>query len=470
MRSPLVRGSRGRGGAAPRRNDGEIAADHIRDMIVGGTLRRGERIVPDDIADELGVSRIPVREGIIALEREGWVDLEPRRGSFVHGIDRPTVRDHYALLGSVHGFIAVRAAQRSDDADVLALGARERALERADCIHDSTDACTAFLGDLGEAARSVRGDRVLRVLPEYVPAESLDQRPQVMKIQRDGVRSMMRGLRERDSTVAANAARVTYGQLGSRVEAFLDARGVFGAETDDIASPTRAHWYGLSGRRGSARPAAAEGGAERAVRYVRDQIIRGEFAPHERLDRATIGKALGLSGTPMREAVVALEREGWITIEPHRGAFVNAFDADYIRDHYEIFAIIFGTATTLTVERAGDAAVQRLLTLNEALQQAETAAEFERIDFEMLDLLVSAAASTPLVSVLRTLPQIIPGNFFARVPGALEAQRKGFDEVCAALRAGGTAGIETAWWSLMSGVATCVVEFLGESALPRRAS
>ena len=88
------------------------------------------------IAAELGVSRIPVREDIIALDREGWVTVEPHRGAFVRGIDADYVRDHYELYGLVFGLMAARVAERAD-AD-----GRARVLDAAKVVAaaDATDA------------------------------------------------------------------------------------------------------------------------------------------------------------------------------------------------------------------------------------------------------------------------------------------------------------------------------------------
>ena len=66
----------------------------------------------DAIAKTLGVSRIPVREAMIALEREGWVTTIPHRGVFVNAVDRSAVRDHYELYGLLYGFAVRRAVER----------------------------------------------------------------------------------------------------------------------------------------------------------------------------------------------------------------------------------------------------------------------------------------------------------------------------------------------------------------------
>ena len=98
-----------------------MVAAHIRRLVVEGRYRAGERVRQDEIADELGVSRIPVREAIIALEREGWVTIEPHRGAFVNGLDAEFIRDHFELHGAIVGLTAARVVQRADEQAVQAL-------------------------------------------------------------------------------------------------------------------------------------------------------------------------------------------------------------------------------------------------------------------------------------------------------------------------------------------------------------
>src|SRR5438874_13485655 len=96
-----------------RRSSGDEAALLIRRMIFDGELHPGERVPQDDVAAMLGISRIPVREALIALEREGWVTIEMHRGAFVNALDARSVRDNYELFGLVYGFAAERAIARS---------------------------------------------------------------------------------------------------------------------------------------------------------------------------------------------------------------------------------------------------------------------------------------------------------------------------------------------------------------------
>ena len=104
-----------------RRSSGELVAEHIRRLIFEGSLKQGDHLRQDEIAAELGVSRIPVREAVIALDREGWLMIEPHRGAFVHGLDENAVHDHYDVFGLIFGLTARRATERASDEGIAEL-------------------------------------------------------------------------------------------------------------------------------------------------------------------------------------------------------------------------------------------------------------------------------------------------------------------------------------------------------------
>ncbi len=116
-----------------RRNLAEEVADHIRDAILSGAMKPGERIDQDQVSDELGISRLPVREALIALHGEGLVRTLPRRGTYVERLTPNDIADHYQLFGHMAGLAASRAAARATDEQV----AQMRALH--DEMADVTD-------------------------------------------------------------------------------------------------------------------------------------------------------------------------------------------------------------------------------------------------------------------------------------------------------------------------------------------
>jgi DNA-binding GntR family transcriptional regulator len=108
----------------------EAVADALREMIFSGELKAGERLVEDRLAERLGVSRNPIREGIRAMEAIGLVNVVPRRGAYVASIDADDVQRIQEVRRVVEGWIVATAAERHDAEDLaridewLVIGAR----------------------------------------------------------------------------------------------------------------------------------------------------------------------------------------------------------------------------------------------------------------------------------------------------------------------------------------------------------
>ncbi len=75
----------------------ERLADLIRQAIFTGHLASGSKIPQDDLAEEFGVSRMPIREALVILNYEGLVRLEPRRGAWVAALTLATVDEAYTM-------------------------------------------------------------------------------------------------------------------------------------------------------------------------------------------------------------------------------------------------------------------------------------------------------------------------------------------------------------------------------------
>jgi DNA-binding GntR family transcriptional regulator len=88
----------------------EVVAERLRTMILDGDLAAGERLLEDKLAEQLGVSRNPVREAIRLLEATGLVEVVPRRGAYVCSPDLDEVRHLLDLRGVLEGHAAEIAA------------------------------------------------------------------------------------------------------------------------------------------------------------------------------------------------------------------------------------------------------------------------------------------------------------------------------------------------------------------------
>lgn len=209
-----------------RRGAWEDVALHIRTMIFDSVLARGDRVPQDEIAAELGISRIPVREAIIALERDAWVRILPHRGAFVVGLDETTVSDVYEILGLVYGLVARRAAERAEAADVTTLTDLHKALDNADSPDAVLAANEAFLGELRRLGGSPRISATLRSMGGLVPGNFFAVVPTATAVQRRGARAVVKAIRAGDADASADAMSSLMRAQGRSVVAILAERGV----------------------------------------------------------------------------------------------------------------------------------------------------------------------------------------------------------------------------------------------------
>jgi DNA-binding GntR family transcriptional regulator len=89
----------------------EEVASYIRELIISGAARPGEYLRMEPIAEAVGVSNTPVREGLLALRSEGFVRLVPRRGFVVAPFTQQDVRDLFWAQAQLARELAARAAK-----------------------------------------------------------------------------------------------------------------------------------------------------------------------------------------------------------------------------------------------------------------------------------------------------------------------------------------------------------------------
>ncbi len=93
----------------------EVVCETLRDAIRKGILKPGERLMEIQLAEELGVSRTPVREAIRKLELEGYVIMMPRRGTYVANLSIRDVNEVFEIRTSLDSLASGLAAERITD-------------------------------------------------------------------------------------------------------------------------------------------------------------------------------------------------------------------------------------------------------------------------------------------------------------------------------------------------------------------
>jgi DNA-binding GntR family transcriptional regulator len=99
----------------------EIVFETIRNAIVSGDLKPGERVMEVQMAESLGVSRTPVREAIRKLELEGLIIMLPRKGAYVADLSVKDLTEVMEIRASLEGLAAGLASIRIDAAEIKEL-------------------------------------------------------------------------------------------------------------------------------------------------------------------------------------------------------------------------------------------------------------------------------------------------------------------------------------------------------------
>ncbi|HZZ46146.1 MAG TPA: GntR family transcriptional regulator [Pseudonocardia sp.] len=199
----------------------------LRERILNGDLLRGARLDLDQLADEFGTSRTPVREAILALAHEGLTHVTPRSRATVVGLTPQDVRDNFTLMAVLSGLAASLAAQRMS-ADELAriteLGGKLELAEGADMVRLNW----LFHREINLASHSRSLLTQLRMCGQLVPQTFFAVIPEQTSCSRLEHQEIMQSLRERDAERVRQVTERHFGNAGrllsTRIEEAISAR------------------------------------------------------------------------------------------------------------------------------------------------------------------------------------------------------------------------------------------------------
>lgn len=151
--------------------------------------------------------------------------------------------------------------------------------------------------------------------------------------------------------------------------------------------------------------------AQLAYQNLRSRLIAGEFQPGSRIRYGPIGEELGISATPVREAMGLLANEGFVELVPQLGAVVRTISRDELIELYEMREAIEPYAAAKAAQRASEAkidaigrALARMKTLAEKVARSKTkragkrdTAEFEKADLGFHMLIIDATGNQTMV-------------------------------------------------------------------------
>lgn len=141
----------------------------------------------------------------------------------------------------------------------------------------------------------------------------------------------------------------------------------------------------------------------RVFQSIRDDILKGKYSEKEELREATLGKELGVSRTPVREALRQLELEGLVEIVPNKGAYVTGISQKDVHDIYMIRSMLEGLCARWAAEHITPEqleALEEVILLAEYHVEKGHSAQMTVLDGKFHQILYDACESRILEHVL----------------------------------------------------------------------
>ena len=184
-----------------------MVAQKLREAIMSGTLKPGQRLVERELCEMMGVSRPSIREGLRVLEADGLVNTVPHRGPVVSTISLEEAKQLYAARAVLEGFAGRECARLRDSDVVLRIGDALTRLKAAAAKQDLVgclEAKTDFYGALIGGCRNSFVERMLKPLHDRITLlriTSMSQPKRINKSLRE-VTAIWRAIQSGDEELA----------------------------------------------------------------------------------------------------------------------------------------------------------------------------------------------------------------------------------------------------------------------------
>jgi DNA-binding GntR family transcriptional regulator len=229
----------------PRRQLSDEVASYVRELIVSGRLRSGQFVRQEQIAEELDLSATPVREGLLALMGEGFVELKPRRGFVVAPLSAADVRDLFTAQELLAGELVYRAAGRIDNDGLRALRQVHEENRRAVAAGDSRaieDLNHDFHQRIFLIAGAPRLEWMLSIATRFTPTRFLTTNPKWNRASTRDHAEILRALGDHDGERARAAMMRHMENAGELVATHFEAaQGGASAGAGAVSERRRAH-------------------------------------------------------------------------------------------------------------------------------------------------------------------------------------------------------------------------------------
>ena len=215
---------------------GEEVARYLRDALIAGVYHPGERIAIEELAEQLGVSTMPVREALVAMASEGLLDAMPHRGFRVARIARSDFEDIFLIHAFTSGVLAERVASAADEslihdlrdlqAQIRQLGSQRVNIKRSGPQIEELN--FLFHRRINREAEGGRLRWFLRATTRFVPRHFYEEIPGWRNATLNEHDPIIEALATHDGDRARQLMEAHVLNAGRLVVAHLESRGFFG--------------------------------------------------------------------------------------------------------------------------------------------------------------------------------------------------------------------------------------------------
>ena len=173
---------------------------------------------------------------------------------------------------------------------------------------------------------------------------------------------------------------------------------------------------------------------DQVVAHVFNLVLTGKLRTGDRVDRNEIATRLGMSRVPVQEAIVQLEHDGLLSTSYHRGAFIERFDEDTVREHYELHGVLNGIASARAAANPTPGILGQLDGVLRTLRGCKEPRAFQRAVRAYRRAINDEYAGPRLHAAIRASQGLIPRAFLLSYPSIVADMLAFHEDETAAIR------------------------------------
>jgi len=146
--------------------------------------------------------------------------------------------------------------------------------------------------------------------------------------------------------------------------------------------------------------------SKKVYRILKKEIIKGSFKPGEKVLEGKIADQMGISRTPVREAIRVLAAEGFVILSPNQGVVVRSVSAENIREVLQIHSVLEGLAARLSCEVINEEDLKELencVNKMEKLANKKDSSTYSEVDLKFHELIVNICRNKRLVQMRKNI-------------------------------------------------------------------